>query len=56
MSESTFIFFVIITLLLITFIISGLCVALWMRIKESKYHARVQSKVINLQATMKKGK
>lgn len=49
MSESTFIFFVIITILLITFIISGFCVALWLQIKERKYHAKVQSKVINLE-------
>lgn len=49
MSESTFIFLVIFTLLLITFIISGLCVALWLRIKEKRYHAKVQSKVINLE-------
>lgn len=49
MAESTFIFFVFITILLITFIISGLCVALWLHIKERKYHTKIQDKVINLE-------
>lgn len=49
MQESTFIFFVFIVCFLSIFLIAGFCVAIWMQIKERKYHAKVQSKVINLE-------
>lgn len=49
MSESTFIFIVLLTFLLIIFTIAGFCVAVWLRINEKRYHERVQNKVINLE-------
>lgn len=56
MQESTFIFFVFIVCFLSIFLIAGFCVAIWMQIKEKLYHAKVQSKVLTLQSTLKKGK
>lgn len=56
MDESTFIFLVLLTFLLIIFTIAGFCVAVWLRINEKRYHERVQNKVLTLQSTLKKGK
>ena len=49
MTESTFIFLVLLSFLLIIFTIAGFCVAVGLRINEKRYHERVQNKVINLE-------